>query len=91
MEAGIFFRLQDVFEDGAEASPECCGGGDDEGGEEQLLDEGEVLGFGKGWEGEKHKRKSRITGKRYRVVLLAVTARFNIKLPQYDAANDFEG
>jgi len=68
VEAGVFFRLEDFFEDGAEAAPEGCGGGDDEGGEEQLLNEGEVLGFGEGRERKKHKEKSRITGLRYRIV-----------------------
>ena len=49
MEARVFFRLQNFIEDHAEAAPEAVSRGDDQRGEEQLLREGEVLGFGEGW------------------------------------------
>lgn len=49
VEAGVFFRFEDLVEDQAEATPEEVAGGEDDPGEEELLKEGEVLGFGQGW------------------------------------------
>jgi hypothetical protein len=56
VEVGVFFRFEDFVEDYAEAAPEEIAGGDGEGGEEKLLDEREVLGFGKSRKRKKHRR-----------------------------------
>ena len=50
-EAGVLFGSEDLVENHAETTPEAVGGGEDHGGEEELLDEGEVLGFGQGGQG----------------------------------------
>ena len=56
VEAGISFRFEDFIEDYAEAPPEEVAGGDEHCGKEELLDNGEVLGFGQGWERRKHRQ-----------------------------------
>ncbi len=47
VEAGVFFRLQDLMQDGAEAAPEKQGRGDDKSSKKKLLREGEVRRFRK--------------------------------------------
>lgn len=46
VEVGVFFGGEDFVEDDAESTPEAVGRGEEHGGEEELLREGEVVGFG---------------------------------------------
>ena len=54
VEAGVFFRFEDLAQDHAEATPEAIGGGEDEAGEDQLLRKGKVQRLSEGGEREDH-------------------------------------
>jgi len=56
VKAGVFFRFEDFVEDHTEAAPEEIGRGEDHCGEDELLEKGEVLGFGKDGEIREHRR-----------------------------------